>query len=162
MNSCLTINVCLILTFPNHSSSLEKSILSNACLYSSFPFNFINGFGYIDDQIISGANIKIYNLLICGKDIVSENYSIIELSYTIEPKKDEIDTNYSNMTYLTEKISSILFIPSEKLQNSVVVLGTFDGKIIITKSPINEADYKYKELFVHKGRITKLIYSKET
>ena len=63
---------------------------------------------------------------------------------------------------MTEKISSILFIPSEKLQNSVVVLGTFDGKIIITKSPINEADYKYKELFVHKGRITKLIYSKET
>ena len=124
--------------------------------------NFINGFGYIDDQIISGANIKIYNLLICGKDIVSENYSITELAYTIEPKKDEIDTNYSNMTYLTEKISSILFIPSEKLQNSVVVLGTFDGKIIITKSPIYEADYKYKELFVHKGRITKLIYSKET
>ena len=66
------------------------------------------------------------------------------------------------MVYLTEKISSILFIESEKMQNSCIVLGTLDGKIIITKSPINEAEYKYRELSIHKGPITKLIYSKET
>ena len=124
--------------------------------------NFINSFSYIEEKVIGGNNIKVHNLLICGKDIVSENYSITELSYTVEPKKDEIDTNYSNLTYLTEKVSSALFIPSEKLQTSIVVLGTLDGKIIITKSPISEADYKYKELFLHKGRITKLIYSRDT
>ena len=124
--------------------------------------NFINSFSYIDEKLIGGNNIKIYNLLICGKDIVSENYSITEVTYTIEPKNDEIDTSSSGMVYLTEKISSILFIESEKMQNSCIVLGTLDGKIIITKSPINEAEYKYRELSIHKGPITKLIYSKET
>ena len=124
--------------------------------------NFINSFSYIDEKLIGGNNIKIYNLLICGKDIVSENYSITEVTYTIEPKNDEIDTSSSSMVYLTEKISSILFIESEKMQNSCIVLGTLDGKIIITKSPINEAEYKYRELSIHKGPITKLIYSKET
>ena len=124
--------------------------------------NFVNSFSYIDEKLIGGNNIKIYNLLICGKDIVSENYSITEVTYTIEPKNDEIDTSSSSMVYLTEKISSILFIESEKMQNSCIVLGTLDGKIIITKSPINEAEYKYRELSIHKGPITKLIYSKET
>mgnify|MGYP002625949573 CR=1 FL=1 len=135
---------------------------NNTLLVKQSNINFLKSFSYIDEQLIGGKNIKFYNLLLCGKDIVSEKYSITEISYTVELKRNDIDINYSNLTYITEQITCLLFIQSEKLQNSIIVLGTFDGKIIITKSPITEAEYKYKEFCIHKGRISKLIYSKET
>ena len=124
--------------------------------------NFLNSFCYIDEQLIGGKNIKIYNILICGKDILTQNYSITELSYSKELKKDLIDINYSYLTYLTDQVTCILYIETEKLPDSCIILGTLDGKIIITKSPIYNTEYKYNELFLHKNKISKLLYSKDT
>ena len=134
----------------------------NKLLVKQDNINFIYSYFYLDEQLIGGKNIKIYNLLLCGKDILSEKYSLTELSYTIELKKNDIDVNFSNLTYLTDKVNCVLFIQSEKLYNSLIVLGTLDGKIILTESPISKVDHKLKELYLHKGAITKLLYSKET
>ena len=134
----------------------------NKLLVKQDNINFIYSYFYLDEQLIGGQNIKIYNLLLCGKDIISEKYSLTELSYTIELKKNDIDVNFSNLTYLTDKVNCVLFIQSEKLYNSLIVLGTLDGKIILTESPISKVDHKLKELYLHKGPITKLLYSKET
>ena len=143
-----------------HEINLRSGI--SKLLVKQDNINFINSFSYIDEQLIGGKNIKIYNLLICGKDIISEKYSLTELSYTIELKKNDIDINYSNLTYLTDQVTCVIFIESEKLQNSCIVLGTLDGKIIILEAPLYKTDYKLNELFIHKGRVTKLLYSKET
>ena len=124
--------------------------------------NFFNSVFYLDEQLIGNKNIKIYNLLLCGKDIVSDNYSLTEISYTVELKKNDIDVNYSNVTFLSDKVTCVLYIESEKLINSCIVLGTLDGKIIVTESPLFKSEYKQSELYLHKGRITKLCYSKET
>ena len=134
----------------------------NKLLVKQDNINFIYSYFYLDEQLIGGQNIKIYNLLLCGKDIISGNYSLTELSYTIELKKNDIDVNYSNLTYLSDKINCVLFIESEKLYNSLIILGTLDGKIILTESPITKVDHKLKELYLHKGPITKLQYSKDT
>ena len=134
----------------------------NKLLVKQDNINFIYSYFYLDEQLIGGQNIKIYNLLLCGKDIISGNYSLTELSYTIELKKNDIDVNYSNLTYLSDKVNCVLFIESEKLYNSLIILGTLDGKIILTESPIIKVDHKLKELYLHKGPITKLQYSKDT
>ena len=134
----------------------------NKLLIKQDNINFFNCFAFIDEQLIGGKNIKVYNLLICGKDILSEKYSLSEIAYTIELKKNDIDVNYSKLTYLNEKITSVVLIESDKLGTSCIVFGTLDGKIILIQSPINISEHKHKEIAIHKGKISNIIYSKET
>jgi hypothetical protein len=73
-----------------------------------------------------------------------------------------MDINMSNLTYLNEKVTCIILIQPEKIESPCIVCGTSDGKIILIQSPVNKSEYKYDEILIHKNKITKLIYIKET
>jgi hypothetical protein len=73
-----------------------------------------------------------------------------------------MDIILSNLTKINEKVTSIISIQPEKHESSCIVCGTLDGKIILFQSPIAKAQYKYEEIYVHKNKITKLIYIKES
>ena len=124
--------------------------------------NFTNSFFYFIEELIGGKNIKHYNILICGNNIKNNNYCIAELSYTLQLKKNDMDINLSNLTNINEKVTCIISIQPEKHESSCVVCGTLNGKIILIQSPVNKAEYKYDEIYVHKSKITKLIYIKHT
>ena len=134
----------------------------NKLIVKQDNINFSYSFSYLDEEIVENQNIKTYNLLICGKDIISENYSITEISYRVSMVEKDLDVNYANLTYLNDKVTCLLFIEFEKLHSYCIVYGTLDGKIVLTEAPISKTENYLKELYFHKGRITKLIYSKET
>ena len=134
----------------------------NQLMIKQDNINFLSSFAYLDEEIVGGLNIRTYNLLICGKDIVSENYSISEISYAIDVQKKDLELKYSNLTYLNDKVTCLLFVEFEKLQTFCIIYGTSDGKIVLTESPISQSEFYLKELYFHKGKITKLVYSKDT
>ena len=135
---------------------------TNKLLVKQDNINFSDCFFYMNEEIIGGKNIKYYNLLICGNDILNNNYSITEISYTLQLKKNDRDINISNLTNLNEKVTCVISIKPEKHDYICIVCGTLNGKIILVQSPIFKAEYKYDEIYVHKNKITQLIYIKET
>ena len=135
---------------------------TNKLLVKQDNINFINSFFYFTEELIASKNIKHYNILICGYDSKNNNYSITELCYTLQLKKNDMDIILSNLTKINEKVTCIISIQPEKHESSCIVCGTLDGKIILFQSPIAKAQYKYGEIYVHKNKITKLIYIKES
>ena len=134
----------------------------NKLLIKQDNINFTNGFFYFTQELIAGKNIKHYNILICGTDKKKKNYSIAEISYTLQLKKNDMDINLSTLTSINEKVTCIISIQPEKHEKICIVCGTLDGKIILIQSPVNKSEYKYDEIYVHKNKITKLIYIKQS
>ncbi len=140
----------------NLISSTSKLLLKQ----DNIVFN--SSFFYFTEELIASKTIKHYNLLICGNDNANQKYFITELSYTLQLKKNDMDVNLSNLTYLNEKVTCIIVIKPEKIESPCIICGTLDGKIILFQSPLSKVEYKYDEIIVHKKKITKLIYNKET
>ena len=134
----------------------------NKLLIKQDNVNFLNGFFYFTEELIAGKNIKHYNILICGTDKKKKNFSIAEISYTLLLRKNDMDINLSQLTKINEKVTCIITIQPEKHESICIVCGTLDGKIILIQSPIYKAEYKYDEITVHKSKVTKLIYIKQT
>ena len=135
---------------------------TNKLLIQQNNINYINSFFYFTEELIAGKNIKHYNILICGNDATNNNYSITELSYTLQLKKNDMDINLSHLTNINEKVTCIISVEPEKHESPCIVCGTVNGKIILIQSPVNKAEYKYDEIYIHKNKISKLIYIKET
>ena len=150
-------------TICNNGCIYEINLIlgTNKLLVKQSNINFTNCFFYFTEELIAGKNIKHYNLLICGNDILTKNYSITELSYTLQIKKNDRDINISNLTYLNEKITCIILIQPEKHKSACIICGTLNGKIILIQSPITKAEFKYDEIYSHKNKITKLLYIKQ-
>ena len=134
---------------------------SNKLLVKQDNINFTKCFFYMNEERIVEKSIKYYNLLICGNDIVNNNYSITEISYSSQLEETDKDINISNLTNLKEKVTCVISIKPEKNDNICIVCGTLNGKIILVQSPIYKAEYKFDEIYSHKEKITKLIYIKE-
>ena len=119
-------------------------------------------FFYFTEELIAGKNIKHYNILACGYDEKNKSYSITELSYTLQLKKNDMDINLSNLTKINEKVTCIISMQPEKHESPCIVCGTLNGKIILLQSPVNKAEYKYDEIYSHKAKITKLLFIKQS
>ena len=148
----------------NNGSIFEINLIfgTNKLLVRQDNINFINSFFYFTEELIAGKNIKHYNILICGYNRKYYSYSITELSYTLQLKKNDMDLNLSNLTKINEKVTCIICIQPEKHESACIVCGTLNGKIILIQSPAVKAEYKYDEIYVHKSKITKLIFIKKS
>ena len=135
---------------------------TNKLLVKQDNINFTNSFFYFTEELIAGKNIKHYNILACGYDEKNKSYSITELSYTLQLKKNDMDINLSNLTKINEKVTCIISMQPEKHESPCIVCGTLNGKIILLQSPVNKAEYKYDEIYTHKAKITKLIFIKQS
>lgn len=153
----------IIFVIYNNGTIFEINLISqlNKLLIKQDNINFTNCFLYMNEDLVGGKSIKYYNLLICGNDIVNNNYSISEISYSLDLEKNSREINTSNLTNLNEKVTCVISINQEKNDSICLVCGTLNGKIILVQSPIYKAEFKYDEIYAHKNKVTKLIYIKE-
>ena len=153
----------LIFVICSDGTIFEINLISqaNKLLVQQDNINFTNCFVYINEELVGGKSIKYYNLLICGNDNLSNNYSITEISYSLQLENNDREINISNLTNLNEKVTCAISIHTENNDNICLVCGTLNGKIILVQSPFYKAEYKYDEIFAHKNKVTKLIYIKE-
>ena len=121
--------------------------------------NFVSCYFYTSEEIMNSKNIKYNNLILSGDDYINNKYALVQLSYSHpDKKKDLIEKKFSNLTYVTERVTCVLAILPEKHEEICIICGTNDGKIILIQNPINKANYKYDEIKAHNKKINKLIY----
>ena len=106
---------------------------------------------------------KYYNVIVCGYDI-KENYSITELVYVpLNENKEakEYKVISSDMSFLSEQITSIIIVHPKKLEKRCIICGTKNGKILLFPSPFKDAKIKWDEVKTHTGRVNKIEYISE-
>lgn len=105
---------------------------------------------------------EISSVVACGL-VSADKHSITHIDFipSVIPSEDTV-IKKSEITKIADKVDTLCAIKSKKYDIIGIATGTEDGRVILYSHNVDEPKSRWDSIQSHQGRITKMIYNKDT